>query len=68
MKLKMLTSMAGNGFAISRGAEWETDDKEAIRLIEAGFAVPLADTEIETTAVDPSAEKRVRARSKKPGE
>ncbi len=60
MKIKMLASMAGAGFALSPGDEWETDDDDAIRLIEAGFAVPFVDSEIETTTLEPANEKRVR--------
>ena len=60
MKIKMLASMAGNGFALSPGDDWDADDAEAIRLIEAGFAIPFASTEIETMTLEPATEKRVR--------
>lgn len=60
MKIKMIVSMAGNGFSLSPGDEWEVPEQEAIGLINAGFAIPLASTEIETTTLDPSTEKRVR--------
>ena len=60
MKIKMLVSMAGNGFSLSPGDPWDVPEKEAIGLIEAGFAIPLASSEIETTTLDPTTEKRVR--------
>lgn len=60
MKIRMTQSMAGHGFALSPGDEYDTDNDEAIRLIEAGFATPIVATEIETTTLEPSAEKRVR--------
>ncbi len=48
MKIRMLVSIAGTGFALS--ANTETDRftaAEAVRLIEAGYAVPVSDVEIE---------------------
>lgn len=44
MKIRMLTSIAGIDFSVN--ANEETDrfsDDDAIRLIEAGHAVPVAD-------------------------
>jgi len=67
MKIKMLTGMAGVDYSLSPGDERDFDDAEAIRLIDAGFAVPVAATEIETTTLEPVAEKRVR-RTKPAGE
>lgn len=59
MKIKMLTSLAGPEYALSRGDEREFEDGEAIRLIEAGYAVPAADAPMER-AVKPAAEKRAK--------
>lgn len=42
MKLRMLVSLAGSDFALSRGDETERfDDAQAARLIEAAYAVPV---------------------------
>lgn len=68
MKIKMLVDMAGVGFSLSPGDEWETDDQQAKRLIEAGYAVPVAETKIETTTLEPVTEKRTARRTKKSGE
>ena len=64
MKIRMLTSIAGAGFSKEPGEEWETDDKQAIRLIEAGYAVPVAETVLETATRQPVAERRQRSRAK----
>jgi hypothetical protein len=68
MKIKMLTSMAGIGFALEPGQEWETDNKQAIRLIEAGFAIPVVESTVETTTLEPVTEKRTARRQPKSGE
>jgi hypothetical protein len=59
MKLKMLVSMAGVGFALSVNEETERfSGDEAKSLIEAGYATPVAEPKTER-AVKPSAtEKR----------
>lgn len=41
MKIKMLTSMTGPTVQRNRGDEIDVADKEAVRLIEAGFAEPV---------------------------
>jgi hypothetical protein len=43
MKIKMLTSMAGEAFAFKPGDVVDREDAEAIRLIEKGYAVPCVD-------------------------
>lgn len=58
MKIKMLVSIAGVDFALDVGAETDRfADAEAIRLIEAGFAQPVVEPEIER-AVKKAREKR----------
>ena len=43
MKIKMLTGIAGTGFSLSPDDETvRFSDTEAARLIDAGFAVPVA--------------------------
>lgn len=41
MKIKLLVSRAGANFSQSAGDEIDVDDKEAIRLIDAGQAEPV---------------------------
>jgi hypothetical protein len=40
------------------GSERDLDDAEALRLIQAGYAVPVSAVEVETTARKPAREKR----------
>lgn len=48
MKIRMLVSIAGAGFALSADDETERfSDGEAVRLIEAGSAVPVSEDTIE---------------------
>lgn len=48
MKIRMLVSTAGVDFALSPGDETDRfSDKEAARMIEAGQAVPVAETKVE---------------------
>ncbi|HWM82951.1 MAG TPA: hypothetical protein VNQ56_12895 [Pseudolabrys sp.] len=66
MKIRMLVSMAGADFALSVGDETERFSKsEAIRMIEAGYAVPALADEIETTDAHPAQETRRRGRPRK---
>ncbi|MBZ9888119.1 hypothetical protein LB559_09225 [Mesorhizobium sp. BR1-1-3] len=58
MKIKLLVSLAGAFAAFNVGDECEWDNEDAIRLIEAGFAVPSAETKIERAVAMPAAEKR----------
>ena len=53
MKIKMLMSIAGAGFALSRGDVTERfSESEAINLINSGSAVPAAGAEYETAVAD----------------
>lgn len=59
MKIRMLTSIGGSGFTLAPGDETELfTDAESVRLIEAGYAVPVAETRIETTAKPAARERR----------
>lgn len=59
MKLKMLTSLAGTDFALSPGEETERfSGKEAERLIEAGYAAPVAEQKSERAVKAQAPEKR----------
>lgn len=57
MRLKMLVGMAGPDISLSPGDHHECSDAAAIRLIEAGFAVPVSEPKIER-AVKSVPEKR----------
>lgn len=54
MKIKMLVSLAGADFSVSPGEQYECSEAEALRHIEAGNAVPVAEPKVER-AVKPSA-------------
>lgn len=60
MKIKMLVSIAGGDFALSPGDETERfGDAEAARLVDAGYAVPVAEAKTErATRKTPAAEQR----------
>jgi len=58
MKLRMLTSIAGDGYALHHGDETERfSGDEAMRLVAAGLAVPVSDEVVER-AVKPAAPER----------
>ncbi|WP_439618314.1 hypothetical protein [Shinella sp.] len=59
MKIKMLVGLAGADFALS--PQEETDrfgDAEAKRLVEAGYAAPVAEEVVERAVKPRVAEKR----------
>ncbi|MER9310092.1 hypothetical protein NKI51_12340 [Mesorhizobium australicum] len=60
MKIKLLVSLAGAHNAFNAGAEPDWDDEDAIRLIDAGFALPVSETKIERAVATPAAERRKR--------
>lgn len=47
MKIKMLASFAGPDMALEAGQVVDHDAAEAVRFIEAGFAVPVSEPTIE---------------------
>ena len=69
MKIRMLTGIAGVGFSLAPDEETERfTNAEAIRMIERGIAIPVSETTIETTTLEPVTEKRARTRAKKTSE
>lgn len=59
MKIKMLVSLAGADFSVSPGEEYECSEAEALRHIEAGNAVPVAEPKVERAVkTHKAAEKR----------
>ena len=63
MKIKMTMGLAGPDYALAPGDQREFPQDEAVRLIEAGFAVPVAEVKMEL-AVKPAPERRAPARKK----
>jgi len=62
MKIRMTVGLSGNKYSLAPGDEYEFPDGEAIRLVEAGYAVPVAEQKVERAVALPAAERR----SKKP--
>lgn len=59
MKIRMLTSFAGSDFTVAAKEETERfSDAEAVRMIEAGYAVPVAELKVERAVKRPAPEKR----------
>lgn len=51
MKIKLLVSFAGVDFALDAGSETDRfPAAEAIRMIDAGYALPVAEATIETAS------------------
>jgi hypothetical protein len=44
MKIRMLTGLGGLDYSLSRGDEREFPKDEALRLIQAGYAVAVGET------------------------
>lgn len=66
MMIRMVTGIAGDGFALSPGDVTDRfDNAEAIRLIGAGFAMPYVDDQTERAVKAPAAETRVKKPRKK---
>lgn len=63
MKIKMLVSLAGNEYSLSPGDERDFTQAEAIRLIDAGFAVPVAEAKTERAVAQPATEKRKKGKA-----
>lgn len=59
MKIKMLTSLAGDDFALAPGDETDRfGADEAQRLVEAGYAAPAVADKVERATKNPAPEKR----------
>ena len=64
MNIKMLVGLSGNEYSLAPGDEHAFPDVEAIRLIDAGYAVPVAEVKNERAVAQPAPERR----TKKPKE
>ena len=60
MKIKMLVGLSGIEYSLSPGDEREFPDNEAIRLIDAGFAVPAVEEKVERAVAQPAPERRTK--------
>lgn len=58
MKIRMSVGLSGNEYSLAPGDEREFPDAEAIRLVEAGFAIPIAEVKIERAVAGTGSERR----------
>ena len=65
MLVRMEVGLSGPTYTLNRGDERDFPNDEAIRLIEAGFAVPVAEVTIEKAVKSQPRETRTRAKRKK---
>tara|TARA_R110002020_G_scaffold53905_8_gene150480 strand:+ start:16632 stop:16850 length:219 start_codon:yes stop_codon:yes gene_type:complete len=56
----MLAGLSGNEYSLSPGDERDFPDAEAIRLIAAGYAVPVAEVRVERAVAQPAPERRAK--------
>lgn len=61
MKIKMRVGLSGPAYTLNPGDEHDFPDDEAIRFINAGYAVPVATVPVETTVKQPAPEVRAAA-------
>jgi hypothetical protein len=62
MRIKMMVGLSGPTYTLNPGEERVFPDEEALRIVQAGFAVPVIDRDIETAVRKPAAERRGKAR------
>jgi hypothetical protein len=60
MLIRMMVGLSGNEYSLGPGDQRDFPQDEAIRLVEAGYAVPVAEHETERAVAAPAAEKRGR--------
>lgn len=58
MLVKMLVGLSGPAYSLGPGDERDFPQAEAVRLVDAGFAVPVAEQKIERAVAAPVYEKR----------
>lgn len=59
MKIKLLVGLSGPLFNLGPGDEYDFEDAEAVRLVEAGYATPV----IERAVVEPALERRTKGKA-----
>jgi len=62
MLVRLLVGLSGPAYSLGPGDERDFPQDEAMRLIEAGYAVPVSDKQIETTAARRAPERRSRGK------
>lgn len=60
MRLKMMVGLSGSAICLQPNDEHDFDDDEAVRLIKAGYAVPVAGPVLETATVAAAPETRAK--------
>ena len=63
MMVRMFVGLSGPAYLLQPGDERDFPQDEALRLISAGYAAPVADTNIERAVALPAMEKRGRKRN-----
>jgi hypothetical protein len=63
MLIRLLVGLSGPAFSLGPDDERDFPQDEAIRLIEAGYAVPVAGAGSETAVKTPTSERRGRKRA-----
>lgn len=58
MRVRMLVGLSGPAYSLSGGDEREFPRDEAVRLIDAGYAVPVSQSPVETATKPPAPEAR----------
>jgi hypothetical protein len=58
MKLKMLVGLSGNEYSLAPDDEHDFPDAEAIRLIDAGYGVPVVAHSVERAVAETAPERR----------
>lgn len=58
--VRMLVGLSGMAYSLSPKDEHDFPQDEAIRLISAGFAVPVSDIQVERAVKTPVAERRAK--------
>lgn len=58
MLVKLLVGLAGSAYVLDPGDEFHFPDDEAVRLIEAGHAIPVSTEQIERAVASPALERR----------
>lgn len=58
MLIRMLVDLSGPGLLLGPGDERDFPKEEALRLIAAEYAVPVAEREIERSVINPISETR----------
>lgn len=60
MLVRMLVGLSGNQYSLGPNDEYDFPSDEALRLITAGYATPVAEIKIERAVAAPVVERRVK--------